>query len=354
MILNQLKLSNTSYPLVSVVVICWNNKKFLKNCLSSICSQSYQNIEIILTDNASTDGSVEFINKNFPVVRIIQNRTNLGFAEGNNVAMRLILKEKKSKYILILNPDTTIEQDFIKNLVESAERNSSIGAFAPKMLVMNRKNKISSAGGDCVFRCGDNLSRRFYFENTESCREEVVFGPSGAAAFYRVEMLKEIGLYDKFLFTYYEDVDMNFRIQKSGWGAMYVPNAVIYHFHSGSLNDFNPYKTYLLNRNKYLVILKNYPFSLMALYRKDLTRSFAAFAKYCFQNELKTKWIGIILFVSGSIPIVITKRIKLRRITKVNDKDIIMRFIEDHEQLMTPERRQMSFNEYLQDLRERS
>ncbi len=341
------------YPIVSIIVICWNNKKFLKNCFTAIFSQSYPNLEVILVDNASIDGSVDYIVKNFPKVRIIRNKVNLGFAEGNNVAMRLVLNENKSKYILILNPDTIIEPEFIEKMANAAERNSSIGAFAPKMLVMNKKNKISSAGGDCIFRCGDNLSRMFYFEDNEPQKEQLVFGPSGAAAFYRIEMLNEIGLYDNFLFTYYEDVDLNFRIQKSGWGALYVPDAIMYHYHSGSLNDFNPYKTYLLNRNKYLVILKNYPFYLMILYWKDLMKSFTAFILYCYKNKLNIVLIKIILFILLSIPVILLKRNKLRKITRVNDKHIIKKFIEDHEELMTKDRRQKSFNEYLQDLRDR-
>ena len=353
MIQNQLIMQNRYSPLVSIIIICWNNKKFLRDCIASIYSQSYSNYEIILTDNASSDDSVEFTQKNYPTVRIIKNRINLGFAEGNNVAMRLVLNEKRSKYILILNPDTTIEPDFIEKLVNAAERNKTIGAFAPKMLVMNKKNKISSAGGDCIFRWGDNLSRMFYFENNKNHKEQPVFGPSGAGAFYRVEMLEQIGLYDRFLFTYYEDVDLNFRIQKSGWGALYVPNAIMYHYQSGSLNDFNPYKTYLLNRNKYLVILKNYPLYLMRIYWKELIRSFAAFARYCFKNELKIVWIKIILFVFFSLPIILVKRNELRKITLINDKYIIKRFIEDHEQLMSPEQCQKSFNEYIQDLKER-
>jgi len=342
-----------SCPSVSVIVICWNNKKFLEDCFSSISAQTYRDFEAILADNASLDDSVEFMMKNYPFVRIIQNKKNLGFAEGNNVAMRLVLKENKSKYILILNPDTILEPEFLENMVNAADRNSSIGAFAPKMLVMNRKDRISSAGGDCVFRCGDNLSRMFYFDDNESHKEEFVFGPSGAAALYRVDMLREIGLYDKFLFTYYEDVDLNFRIQKSGWRAMYVPDAVMYHYHSGSLNEFNPYKVYLLNRNKYLVILKNYPIKLMIRYWKDLGGSFVAFAKHCYGNHLKSSWMRIILFVLARIPVILAKRIALRKITEAGSEKIIAQFIEEHEQLMSHERRQNSFNEYMQDLKDR-
>ena len=342
-----------SYPSVSVIVICWNNKRFLEDCFSSISAQTYRNFEAILADNASSDDSIDFIMKNYPFVRIIQNKKNLGFAEGNNVAMRLVLKENKSKYILILNPDTTLEPEFLENMINAAERNSSIGAFAPKMLVMNRKDRISSAGGDCVFRCGDNLSRMFYFDDTESHKEELVFGPSGAAALYRADMIREIGLYDKFLFTYYEDVDMNFRIQKSGWKAMYVPDAIMYHYHSGSLNEFNPYKVYLLNRNKYLVILKNYPIKLMLLYWKDIGGSFAAFARHCFVNNLKYPLMKIVLFVLTRTPVILAKRIGLRKIAKAGYENVITQFIEDHEQLMSPKRRQKSFNEYMQDLKDR-
>ncbi len=339
---------------VSVVVICWNNKNYLNDSLSSICSQSYPYIEIILSDNGSSDGSVEFVKESFPNVRIIRNNRNLGFAEGNNRAMRQIVNENRSSFILILNPDTVVTPDFVEHLVEAAKENENIGAFAPKMLVMNKHNKISSAGGDCLLKCGDNISRKFYVDDEDGLDEtEIVFGPSGAAAFYRVEMLKEIGLYDKFLFTYYEDVDLNFRIQKSGWGALYVPKAIVYHYHSASLNDFNKRKIYLLNRNKYIVILKNYPFKLIHCYYRDILRSYFAFATYCFKNSFRTLWIRIMLFVFLSIPIIAIKRFQLRKITDVDDYEILKIFIENHEKLMSSEKWVKSFNEYLKDLKGR-
>ena len=307
-----------------------------------------------MVDNASTDGSVEFVRKHFPHVRIIQNERNLGFAEGNNVAMRVVLREGKSEYIMILNPDTVMEPDCIERLVEAAERHPQIGAFAPKIRVWGKPHKLSSAGGDCLLRSGDNLSRAFYFDDEGRFdQEEEIFGPSGAAALYRVSMLREIGLYDPKLFAYYEDVDLNFRIQKSGWGALYVPQAVVYHHHSGSLNDFNPYKTYLLNRNKYLVILKNYPLSLLWHYKWPLLRSFAAFTRYCFRNRLRRTWLKIIVAVLVRLPAVMAARWRLRHLTRSEQKERLMRFIEEQERLMAQEAPKR-FAEYLEDLRSRN
>lgn len=347
----------------TIIIICWNNKKFLEDCLNSVKEQVYKKYEVILSDNNSNDGSVEFVKKNYKFVKIIENGKNYGFAEGNNIAMRQAVKKNDTDYIFILNPDTVMDKYCLKFLAESIENNDDfkVGCYVPKLKVLGKENKISAAGGDCILRCGDNLSRAFYYDDDGSYDEErLVFGPSGAAAVYSLDMIKKIGFYDKHLFTYYEDVDYNIRMQRMTWKAKYVPKSLVYHFHSGTLDDFNPFKTYLLNRNKLYVILKNYPAILFKKYFKDIIRSFGAFTLYCFRNNYKFIWLKIIFFQIYSLPIILYRRLEMNfQLKKKEKKDVlesidrIYYYIEEHEELMSSEKRLLAVQEYLNDIKNR-
>ena len=168
--------------LVSIVVICWNNKKFLQRCFNSLMKLTYSNIEILLSDNGSHDGSVGYIRENFPTVKIVENGTNLGFAEGNNVAMR----KAQGKYIFTLNPDTDIDSECIQPLVNALEADGHIGSASPKMYIMDRPKLLNSAGGDMLLMSGDNIARGFYLQDEGQFEEvEEIFGPSAGAGFYR-------------------------------------------------------------------------------------------------------------------------------------------------------------------------
>lgn len=338
-------------PLVSVVVICWNNIKFLPDFWSSVFKQNYKNIECFFIDNGSTDESVKFVGEKHPRVEIVENRKNLGFAEANNIGMR----KAKGKYILVINNDTTQKPDFLEKLVDVMEDEKTIGVTSPKLLIMQDHKLINGAGGDMILRSGDNLSRGFYMKDLgQFDKSEDIFGPSGAAALYRKEMLDEIGLYDRGLHTYYEDVDLNERIQACGWRAVYVPESVVCHYQSGTLNDFNPRKFFLLNRNKYYVILKNYPIRLIWFYKVILARSYLALLKHSYLNKMLTVWIKINLSLIMKLPEIFVKRIKLIYTRNKALTNKFIRWIEKHEQTYLATGAQKNVERYLNDLRKRS
>lgn len=263
--------AESALPLVSIVIICWNNKRFLKRCFDALLRTDYPNLEIFLADNASTDGSPAFIAEHYPSVRIIVNEGNLGFAEGNNRALRLA----RGRYVVTLNPDTDVHPDWIRRMVEVAERDETVGMISPKMYIMDAGRRLNSAGGDMVMRSGDNLARAFYLDDDGRFDQiEETFGPSAGAGLYRRTMLEDIGLFDRGLFTYYEDVDLNMRAQLRGWRCLYVPQATVQHYQSGTLDDHNPFKTFLLQRNKWYVVAKTFPLRLMWHCRRDLASSY--------------------------------------------------------------------------------
>ena len=247
---------------VSVIVVNWNGRHHLELCLSSLLAQTYPNFEIILVDNGSTDGSIDFVKANFPTVRLIQLPQNQGFASGNNVGIRA----STADYIATLNNDTKVDPNWLTALVETAESDPNAGMCAAKLLFWDRPEIINSAG-ICLDRTGiawDRLGGKP--DNEQQTNPVPVFGASGGAALYRQTMLRQIGLFDEDFFAYLEDVDLAWRARLAGWNCLYVPTAVIYHHHSATAIEGSPFKNRLLGRNKIWTMFKNYPWQLSLLY----------------------------------------------------------------------------------------
>jgi GT2 family glycosyltransferase len=208
-----------------------------------------------VVDNGSTDGSVEWVMEQYPETRLICNDSNVGFAVGNNQAIRASLAE----YIVTLNNDTQVEPEWLAALVEAADDNPTVGMFASKMLFSDQTGIINSTG-ICLDAVGIAWDRRGGERDDEEEIEPVeVFGPSAGAALYRRAMLDQIGLFDESFFMYLEDVDLAWRARLAGWRCLYVPAARVYHVHSATAVEGSPFKSRLLGRNKVWTIAKNYP-----------------------------------------------------------------------------------------------
>ncbi len=252
-------------PLVSVIVANWNGQRFLRNCLVAVLGQEYENIEVIVSDNGSTDSSLELL-KEFPGVKLIENGINIGFAEANNVAIR----SSRGEYIATLNPDTEPDSEWVASLVSAATQKQSAGSLASKVLFMEEPNRIGSAG-EMILPTGDVMGRGFYWRDAGQYEvEEEVFGTTAGAGFYRRRALQNVGLFDSNLFTWYEDVDLSWRLRKAGWKSYYIPKAVVRHYQSGSMDERNQTKLFYLHRNKLYVVLKNYPLALLARYAAEI------------------------------------------------------------------------------------
>jgi hypothetical protein len=237
-------------PLVSVIVLNWNGKRFLGDCLSSLLKQAYPNYEVILIDNNSTDGSVEYVKENFAQVKILQNQRNLGFAEGNNVGIR----HAKGKYAIVLNSDTKVQENFIEELVRVAESNEKIGSVGCKIVqydgsirygpvFMNEKGFIVGAKS---YKTYDRFVR-----NLANC---------GCASLYRKSILDKIGMYDPHFWSDWEDHDLGYRINLSGFMSVYTPKTIVFHVGGGSHKVFEHSKERYTRiiRNKLFTYFKNY------------------------------------------------------------------------------------------------
>jgi hypothetical protein len=241
--------------LASVIITNWNGRAHLERCLPGLASQSYRPLEVILVDNGSTDGSTEWVARNFPDVRIIRNAENLGFATANNQG----INEARGDYVVLLNNDTWAEPDWLLHLVQAVRTDAGIGMVASKMLYADQPEVINSAG-ICVDRCGITWERRTgERDNPREAELQEVFGPSAGAGLYRRTMLDEVGLFDDDFFIYLEDVDLAWRARWLGWRAVFAPQARVFHVHSATMEEGSPRKTRLLAQNKISLLLRNYP-----------------------------------------------------------------------------------------------
>ena len=239
---------------VTVIVVNWNGRHHLEGCLAALQAQTFTGFDIIVVDNGSTDGSVEWLKAHFPWVRLICNAHNAGFAAANNQAIR----STETEFIVTLNNDTRAEPGWLAALVETAKSDPDVGTVASKMLLASRPGTIDSAGIalDPVGIAWDRLGGRLDDPGEKAPLE--VFGPCAGAALYRRAMLNQIGLFDPDFFAYLEDVDLAWRARLAGWRCLYAPSARVYHAHSATGIEGSPFKSRQLGRNKVWLIAKNY------------------------------------------------------------------------------------------------
>lgn len=252
--MKSIKEGKMSEPLVSLIIPNLNGKEHLKTCLSSIQKATYKNVEIIVVDNASKDGSVEFIRTNYPKIKLIAKAVNLGFAKGCNEGMR----NAKGKYIALLNNDTEVDSKWLEELVQVAESNPRIGVCASKIVMFHDRKILNSAGGEFDIY-GFGHDRGLYeTDKGQYSRLEEVFFACGGAMLIRKEILNNVGFFDSRYFMYGEDLDFCWRARLQGYRVIYVPSAVVYHKYGGTMEAADVQRLYLNSRNNLCSILKNY------------------------------------------------------------------------------------------------
>ncbi len=247
-------------PLVSVIIVNWNGKHLLGECLDSLFAQSFKNFEVIITDNGSKDGSTEYIRGRYPKVRLVELPENVGYAGGNNAGIGIAL----GKYLAFLNNDTKVDPAWLENLIKEAETGlSSVGMWASKILTYDDPGVIDNVG---LLIYPDGLGRgkgRLERDQGQYDKRAEALIPSGCAALFRRAVLDDVGLLDKDFFAYADDVDLGLRARFAGWGCVYVPAAKVYHKYSSSSSAYSPFKAFLVERNRVWVLLKYYPMGLI-------------------------------------------------------------------------------------------
>ncbi|MFN8286427.1 MAG: glycosyltransferase family 2 protein [Chitinophagales bacterium] len=250
---------------VAVVILSWNGKKFLEQFMPAVIQHTNPQLcEIIVADNLSSDDSVDFLKRNYPTVRIIENRRNGGYAGGYNDALKLV----DTEYYVLLNQDIEVTPNWVEAVIGEMEKDSRIAAAQPKLRAYDRRDEFEYAGaaGGYLDRFGYPFCRGRVFEKVEKDTgqyDEVkdIFWASGACLFVRSKAYWEAGGLDEDFFAHQEEIDLCWRIDNLGHRTICVPQSVVYHVGGGSLQYGNPRKTYLNFRNSLMMMFKNLPLS---------------------------------------------------------------------------------------------
>lgn len=235
---------------IAVIVLNFKVREELLKCIKSVNTSTFKNLEIIVVDNNSNEDLSDLKG-----IRFIQNRENLGYAGGNNIGIKVALVLGVD-YVLILNPDTTIDKDAIEKLIKGAEKNQA-GVVGPKIYFSGTK-KIWHAGGkmDSLNVIGSHrgIDEEDHGQFDEQTEVDYV---SGAALLIKAEVFKKIGFFDEKFFLYYEDADFCFRAKKAGIKVYYIPEALVYHENASSTGLGSPLQDYFLTRNRMLYARKH-------------------------------------------------------------------------------------------------
>ncbi len=250
---------------VAVVILNWNGVNLLHQFLPSVVSHS-GDADVYVADNASTDDSIGYIKSNFPMVKIIRNGRNGGYAGGYNDA----LKQIKSDYFVLLNSDVEVTANWIQPIQELMDADTKIAACQPKVLSYNNKSKFEYAGasGGFIDRYGYPFCRGRIFDSCEVDEKqyddtECCFWATGACLFVRAESFEKAGKLDEDFFAHMEEIDLCWRMQQFGYKIMVCPASVVYHVGGGTLSQQNAKKTYLNFRNGLGLLLKNLPLRML-------------------------------------------------------------------------------------------
>jgi len=270
-------MNNISKPDITIIIINYNVKEFLANCLRSVENASDNlKTECIVVDNASTDGSIEFLKSRFKNVRYIENSVNYGFGKANNQAIR----HAKGKYTLLLNPDTLLQEDTLRVLIRHMEEHEECGAcgckivnpdgtFAPesRRTVPTLSTAVYKALGLTALFPKSRIFGVYYqgWKDEDEPGEVPVL--SGSFMFFRTEILKETGGFDERFFMYGEDIDLCYRIRRSGWKIHYVPDTSIIHYKGESSKQDNMNYVRHFNRSLYLFFDKHYSSRYSSFFR---------------------------------------------------------------------------------------
>lgn len=244
--------------LVSIIIVNWNGKEYLKNCLFSLKDQNYKNIEIVFVDNNSHDGSIDYVKNNFPKIKIILNKENLGYAEGNNIGY----KYATGDYILFLNNDTKVTKNFLIELVKVLESDSQIGGAQSKILLMDEPSALDSVGA-FLTKTGFLYYYGVFKKNSSLFDKQIyLYTAKGASMIFKKEVLEKIKikgqLFDSRYFAYFEETDMCHRVWLAGYRIVFAPKSVIYHkMGATSMKLNNAFVQYHSFKNRINSYIKN-------------------------------------------------------------------------------------------------
>ena len=297
---------------ISAIIVNWNNKDVIDECIQSLLAQERTQIDITVSDNGSDDGSVDSIRKRFPSIQIIENGKNLGFGSAVNKGFT----RARGDYLIFLNSDLVLDSKCIGELAKFLDSDSSVGGAIPKILHIDRRDTINSLG---VLINYTGIAYPNLLGQKDPGQIEPFESACGGIFMLRKEVYEAVGGFDEELFLYHEDHDLSWRIRLAGWKMIVTPKATMYHHY-----HFNKgvRKFYSSEKNRLYLLLKNMELKtliliLPALILVEFSQWFHAATNGWFLLKIKS-YLEIIKL----LPLIISKRKKLKSLRKVPDKQI--------------------------------
>ena len=283
-------MDSSASPFLSLIIVCWNSEKYLSRCLDCLSRQTFKNFEILIIDNGSDDKSaiIDLVGK-YPHLELHVKylERNIGFTAANNLGAKLA----QGKWLVLLNTDAFPEPNWLAELIGASEKNSDIATFSSRQLVAANPNILDGAGdayhvSGMAWRIGLGYPARSY-----GLQPSILFSPCAAAAMYRRDAFLDAGGFDDDFFSYFEDVDLGFRLQLKGYRSMYVSEAVVYHIGSATFGVRSDFAFYHSHRNMVWTYFKNMPSLLLLRYLPEhLMANLIYLIYYTLKGRGKVLW----------------------------------------------------------------
>jgi len=311
--------SQLSQPTVSVVIVSWNSFAYLQLCLQSLKKQAITDFEVVIIDNGSTDNSIENTKDFGPQVRIERLNNNEGFSTANNIGVRLA----RGKWIALLNADAFPEPDWLEKLLQAAEANPEYSLFSSRQVQANRPELLDGAGD--VYHISGLAWRQYYNYPSSKFGHQTqdVFSACGAAALYLREDFLKAGGFDEDYFSYFEDVDLGFRLRLAGKKCLYVPAAVVHHVGSASTGKRSDFSVYHGYRNMIWTFFKNMPSPLIWFLLPLHILTLMFFVIYLSMRGQGRVILRAILDAILGMPKVMKKRSNIQSSRKISSSELL-------------------------------
>ncbi|MGI8784769.1 MAG: glycosyltransferase family 2 protein [Acidobacteriota bacterium] len=300
-------------PSLSIIIVNYNGRDFLPELFSSLDSQQWRDFEVLFVDNASTDGSSQWVGSNYPAARVIQNSANTGFSKANNRGAR----ESRGEFLATLNTDMRLDPAWTMEIVAPLQQRTSVAAVSSKIFLVSHPGILNGVGGAMNF-LGYTWDRGMFEpdQGQYDCSEEVLFASAGAAAFRRSTFL-EAGGFDEAYFMYHEDVDLCWRLRLLGHSIVTAPRAVAYHHFAGTSQ-----RTFGLSRREHIGERHNIRTLIKHYEWKNLRR--ALWRLLLLPQSPARKWILLKNFGWNlrHLPATLVQRRRIQKLRLHSDREI--------------------------------
>jgi GT2 family glycosyltransferase len=305
-------------PEISVIIVNWNGKHFLEECLGAIRRQTFRDFEAILVDNGSADGSVEFVRAQFPGVQLLALPQNLGFTGGNIAGYA----QARGNIVILLNNDTEAHSHWLEEIHQASQRYPEAGSFASKMMYFDERSRVENCGFD-LGTAGTTVDLgRDEPDGPAWTQPRKVFGGCGGAVAYRRGMLEDVGFLDPDFFMTYEDADLSFRAQLRGYECVYIPGAIVYHRYRATNSKTPSRQVFYSQRNIEFVYLKNMPLGLMLRSAPHRFLYELGAAIYFSRKGAGSAFFRAKLEVLRGLPAILRKRREIQRTKTVTNSRV--------------------------------